>query len=103
MKSRSLQMTLLSLSIASLFVPNLVTASEVVKTDTTLPEGTVEKNDMYVVRGAELQGTGENNTNLNIKYDGTYAFVVDQGGQVSNFGQISVDGYTNLVNAQLNP
>ena len=102
MKSRSLQMTLLSLSIASLFVPNLVTASEVVKTDTTLPEGTVEKNDMYVVRGAELQGTGENNTNLNIKYDGTYAFVVDQGGQVSNFGQISVDGYTNLVNAQLN-
>ena len=102
MRSRSLQMTLLSLSIASLFVPNLATASEVVKTDTTLPEGTVEKNDMYVVRGAELQGTGENNTNLNIKYDGTYAFVVDQGGQVSNFGQISVDGYTNLVNAQLN-
>lgn len=101
MKSRSLQMTLLSLSIASLFAPNLVTASEVVKTDTTLQEGTVEKNEMYVVRGAQLQGSGENKTNLKITYDTGYAFFVDQGGQVSNFGQIRVDGYTNLLSGKV--
>ena len=101
MKSRSLQMTLLSLSIASLFAPNLVTASEVVKTDTKLQEGTVEKNEMYVVRGAQLQGSGENKTNLKITYDTGYAFFVDQGGQVSNFGQIRVDGYTNLLSGKV--
>ena len=101
MKSRSLQMTLLSLSIASLFAPNLVTASEVVKTDTTLQEGTVEKNEMYVVRGAQLQGSGENKTNLKITYDTGYAFFVDEGGQVSNFGQIRVDGYTNLLSGKV--
>ena len=100
MRSRSLQMTLLSLSIASLFVPNFAVA-ETIKTEIILTEGQVDKSDLIVT--GHLQGAGEHKTDLNVNLTGEngYALSVSKGGQISNFGQIRVDGYTKLTNAKL--
>ena len=97
MRSRSLQMTLLSLSIASLFVPNFAVA-ETNKNVTTLPEGQADyKRDLIVTD--HLQGAGKHKTDLNVE-DG-YTLSVSKGGQISNFGQVRVDGLTKLTNAKL--
>ena len=56
-------MTLLSLSIASLFVPNFAVA-ETIKTEITLTEGQVDKSDLIVT--GHLQGAGEHKTDLNV-------------------------------------
>ena len=103
MKSKSLQMTLLSLSIASLFIPNFAVA-ETIKTETTLTEGQVDKSNLIVTTvNGHLQGAGEQKTDLNVDLTGTgtYALSVSEGGEISNFGQVRVDGYTKLTNAKL--
>ena len=55
MRSRSLQMTLLSLSIASLFVPNFAVA-ENINGEITLDKGQESKTDLVVSKGGHLKG-----------------------------------------------
>ena len=101
MKSKSLRMTLLSLSISSLFIPNLVVAEDI-NGETTLEKGPVEKSDLIVSRADHLQGAGNNETDLTVSSAGaTYTLSVNKGGQISNFGLVRVDGYTKLMNATL--
>ena len=99
MKSKSLRMTLLSLSISALFIPNFA-AAEDINGETTLEKGSVDKSDLVVSRGDLLQGSGDNETNLTVSSaGGVYALFVNKGGQISNFGQIRVNGNTKLINA----
>ena len=101
MRSRSLQMTLLSLSIASLFVPNFAVA-ENINGEITLDKGQESKTDLVVSKGGHLKGSGDQETNLSVSSAGAdNTLEVRQGGQISNFGQVRVDGLTKLTNAKL--
>ena len=101
MRSRSLQMTLLSLSIASLFVPNFAVA-ENINGEITLDKGQESKTDLVVSKGGHLKGSGNQETNLSVSSAGAdNTLEVRQGGQISNFRQVRVDGLTKLTNAKL--